>query len=488
ILDELVATIGYREAFRTFRDAGLTDIHGTSSIRNPGDAKLVRDQIECWTRHGEWVREDGIEIETETKTEAETGTGRSAWAARKHLGNPSFVNVCDARFKKTLDQNASYGGFGEFDQIHQRWNVREAVKYRWVPDESICGPGTGTEAGTVPGPGPWPGTQSPPGPPRPPGQAETNGATTVTAFRNETSIYQRFNVSQFCSSLYERNVLVVGDVTQHQIHDSILSAVGNPVPCTGELGCVDSKASNPICVNSTLSFVRNDLLSVPTALNNGDSTTTIINNSNNNNNNNSDDNDFSSGVLVEQPWATEEMFQKYRIVVLNKGLIWRTDVAFLTRLVSTIKYVWKWYPNVMFIYRATHPLSDCTVLKEQREDEAIAGPDGKSVVPGTKVQRPLEKALNRAWEDTKMTIRRPTLADVQRQNRLAKLVVENAGGIFLDTEEMFARRPDGRVGDGGDCARFCAPGPIDVYAELLYNALRILPGPLPDDEIPPPTI
>lgn len=487
-LDKLMEYIVQIEADRVFSKSRVGHIQGTR-WRGGQDAqgalaveqvRLIREQIHCWTRHGSWVRQDG-QGQTSNSNGNNNGakTGTEPWAARRHKGDAKF-GQCDAKLMASLDKDArktAEGGgdqtlkgdfyLGDYDQKNDRYIVREAVKWKWVPDESICGPvrtggGQGGEGGAAP--------------PSP---------STMLGFGDERSIYQSFDADKFCESLQDRNILVVGDLTQYQLHDVILSATDTEFSCHGEMGCLHRRP-HPLCNQNRdqeivakdmtendgelikapyLKFVRNDIISVPWAVD-------------------PESNEFPLGSTIEQPWATQEMFEEYKIMLLNRGLFWRNDDEFLMELVFTIKYIWKFHSGTMIIYRATHPVFNCTVLKEQNEDGALAGSDGRdSVFEGTLLQRPLTTTPGRRQaygfssspesKTTQTTGFRPTLADVQRQNRMAKMIVEAAGGIYLDTEDMFAKRPDGRMGDG-DCARFCAPGPLDAYADLLYNTFRIL--------------
>ncbi|KAF9143819.1 hypothetical protein BGX30_014664 [Mortierella sp. GBA39] len=499
-LDKLMEYIVEIEADRVFSKSRVGHIQGTRWRGGVGaqgalaveQVRLIREQIHCWTRHGSWVRQDG-QGQSRSQTSSSSGNnngvtaGPGTWAARRHRGDAKF-GQCDAKLMESLDKDArkaAEGGgdstlkgdfyLGDYDQMYDRHIVREAVKWRWVPDESICGPvRTGQEQGQEQG-----GGQGGEGGATPPSPSTTLG------FGDERSIYQSFDSDKFCESLQDRNILVVGDLTQYQLHDVILSATNTEFNCHGEMGCLH-RQPHPLCnqnqdreieVNDAaetdgelikapyLKFVRNDIISVPWAVD-------------------PDLNEFPHGSTIEQPWATPEMIAEYKIVLLNRGLFWRNDDEFLMELVFTIKYIWKFHSGTMIIYRATHPVFNCTVLKEQNEDGALAGPDGRdSVFEGTLLQRPLTTAPGRRQAygfssssestATQTTRFRPTLADVQRQNRMAKAIVEAAGGIYLDTEDMFAKRPDGRMGDG-DCARFCAPGPLDAYADLLYNTFRIL--------------
>ncbi|KAI1321329.1 hypothetical protein EDD11_006666 [Mortierella claussenii] len=544
LLDELAAEIVSKEGHRTFAETGYANIHGTAIHDNSSLVKRIRDQIDCWTHHGSWVRDDrelnDIDINI-VKNDENIGKDhtlivsspsssssssssplwiKTPWAARKHYGHRK-VDTCDVRFMGGLNQldQAGLGGFymGEYDRAHGHgWIVREAVKYRWEPDESICGPAKKREAGEDKGADDEKGSGS--------SIEATTSNGEVSGLDGEQSRYRPFNLNQFCASLAERSILLAGDVTQYQLHDSILSAaIGAPFSCHGELYCLHDEP-HEICppavtgdsttaaklqspspsssvgesedkitttINTSfLKFARNDVLSVPQAMN-------------------PEDDEFPNMSTVEQAWASKELLKNYTIVLLNKGLHYQRDEVFLSELVFTMKHLWKFYSNTVILYRATHPNVNCTVLKEQREDEALAGPavaeDGGgervagekengeesvgklvSIVPETILQRPLSEVPKRFSErrgrhrmgadnqDGSGFMYRPTLADIQRQNRMAKVIVENAGGIFLDTENMFAMRPDGRIGDDGDCSRFCAPGPVDAYVDLVFNVLRIM--------------
>lgn len=473
ILDDLAKTIVAVETHRVFEERDVGRIHGTA-IRN--DSQLVhtiREQIHCWTTRGSWVRIPEKDIQ-----------------AAKHLGDSRFEK-CNERFMQGLDKRiekeleagdgkiAASGVnqhvLGEYNEKDDQMLVREATKYRWVPDENICGP--------RPTPSPPSSSSSSPSSSSSSSstsssEQETETQETRLGFGDSRSKYEPFSRKDFCRVLGRRNMLLAGDVTQYQLHDVITSAFGYNYACHGELGCLH-RSPHQLCVgtnpttgesrvDAALKYARNDVISVPWAVN-------------------PEDEEYPSASTIEQTWATPELLKQFPIVILNKGLVWREDEAFLSELVFTMKHLWKFYPETMVIYRATHPVSSkCMQMKEQGEDEAIADTTGMfSVVPDTVLQKPLLSAPRREehrghrgadQEDDEQGgyVFRPTLADVQRQNQLAKAVVEAAGGIFLDTEAMFAMRPDGRMGDHGDCSRYCAPGPLDAYADLLYNTFRIL--------------
>ncbi|KAF9355796.1 hypothetical protein BGX34_010250 [Mortierella sp. NVP85] len=405
VLDGLADTIAKTESQRVFGDKEIGRIPGTSITKNPTLVKQIRDQIHCWTTHGSWQREEK----------------QFKWM--QHRGDARFTK-CDKSFVKSLSRVGHGHYLGDYDLSRDQLLVREAVKYRWVPDEKICGPGSG------------------------PGHIGLSDAR--AQYKHQPT------KGEFCKAIGQRSMLMVGDLTQYQLHDVILSAFESSLVCYGELGCLHHSAHG-LCPGVALKYARNDLLSVPWAVN-------------------PEEEEYPSASTVEQTWGTPDMLEKFKVLILNRGLIWRPDEVFLSELVFTMKHLWKYYPDTLVIYRATHPIApNCTQFKDQGEDGAIADSrlGTQSSVEGTTLRRPLQQPPGRQEFHQDKPEYRPTLADIQRQNRMAKTIVEAAGGIFLDTEAMFAMRPDGRMGDG-DCARFCAPGPLDAYGDLLYNTFRIL--------------
>ncbi|KAF9161050.1 hypothetical protein DFQ26_004914 [Actinomortierella ambigua] len=452
-LDVLSDRIAVQEAYRVFENKEVGRLRGTTIRNQPELVQRIRNQIQCWTTRGRWQRR------------GKGGKTPAVFEPLKHMGDPRFAR-CDKNFVRALDREGSGHFMGEWDPTTRQLMVREAVKYEWVPDETACGPDAVVQEQPLPEgqqqqqqqQQPAPGTFTSP---------EEPPLITRNGLQNEAATYKHATRPQFCEVLAKRDILVVGDLTQYQLHDVIASSFRSSFVCYGELGCLHH-SPHGLCSNSALKYARNDLISVPWAVDPADD-------------------EFPSASAVEQAWATADLLQRYKILVLNRGLIWRPDEVFLQELVFTMKYLWKNYPDVLILYRATHPVSNCTTHKLQGEDEVILDKDGRPILPGTVLQRPLVSPPSRSAameggadhhnndddDDDGRPVFRPTLADVQRQNRIAKRVVEAAGGLYLDTETMFALRPDGRMGEG-DCARFCAPGPLDAYADLLFNTLRIL--------------
>lgn len=63
-------------------------------------------------------------------------------------------------------------------------------------------------------------------------------------------------------------------------------------------------------------------------------------------------------------------------------------------------------------------------------------------------------------------------SEFERQNALAKKIVEEYDYIYMDVDEMLSKRPDGHINEK-DCLHYCIPGPLDSVIQLFYNILRI---------------
>ncbi|KAG0363101.1 hypothetical protein BGZ54_008330 [Gamsiella multidivaricata] len=384
----------------------LEILDGLSDTIAETEAYRVFEDKEAGRIHGTTIKNNPLLVR-QIRDQIRCWTTHGSWQRQgnefqtlKHLGDSRFTK-CDKNFIKALDREGNGHYLGEFDHVNNRLLIR------------------------------------------------------MMGLEDDRAEYRSYTKSKFCQAIGKRNLLVVGDLTQYQLHDVIVSAFQSSFVCYGELGCLHH-SSHGLCQNVAVKYARNDLLSVPWAVD-------------------PEADEFPSASTVEQTWATPDMLLQYPILILNRGLVWRPDEVFLSELVFTMKHIWKYYPNTLVLYRATHPISpNCTQFKNEGEDEAIADNFGKPISAGTVLRKPLDTPPKRqeSHHEGKEEYR-PTLADIQRQNRMAKRVVEAAGGIYLDTEAMFAMRPDGRMGDG-DCSRFCAPGPLDAYADLLYNTFRIL--------------
>ncbi|KAI9472113.1 MAG: hypothetical protein EXX96DRAFT_582944 [Benjaminiella poitrasii] len=231
---------------------------------------------------------------------------------------------------------------------------------------------------------------------------------------------QRVNTSQWCSTLKGRHILLVGDLVQYQLHDLLLDLLREgPAVCFGELNCKD----HTLCDGEIrLRYLRNDLLSVRRKMN------------------------YNGGKplanVIEWPFTSSSLMRSYSTVIINRSPVLESDLSFMNGLLETLKTMRKQNPNALLIYRSSgigHPFCDDAEgpLASSLDDETI-------------------RALPYGW------------SELDRRNAIARVLVEGAGGLFIDLAKVTNMRPDGHVG-GLDCLRYCIPGPLDGWAQILYQ-------------------
>ncbi|KAI8340623.1 hypothetical protein BC941DRAFT_417723 [Chlamydoabsidia padenii] len=231
---------------------------------------------------------------------------------------------------------------------------------------------------------------------------------------------------QWCQVLNGRHILVVGDLVQYQLHELFLDSLRDgPTVCFGELNCKD----HTICsdMDTRLRYLRNDILA---------------DNRQHDNNNGS-----PSGSIVTWPFVASNILKAYPIIILNRSPIVEDDDTFITSLIHTMAYIRRTAPDILIIYRSSgigHPHCD-----------DADGPLTKPLKDGERKRLPF------GW------------AELERRNAIARVIVEEAGGVFVDLAALSDTRPDGHVG-GHDCLRYCIPGPLDTWMDILYQVLASL--------------
>ncbi|KAI7900910.1 uncharacterized protein BX663DRAFT_515687 [Cokeromyces recurvatus] len=235
------------------------------------------------------------------------------------------------------------------------------------------------------------------------------------------------NVSRWCEVLNGHHLLLVGDLVQYQLHEVFLDTLREgPAICFGELNCKDHTLCNG---DTRLRYLRNDVLSVRRKMNYNDGQP-IAN-------------------VIEWPFTSSSLMRRYPTVILNRAPVLETDEDFMKGLIRTLKTMRKQNPDALIIYRSTgigHPFCDEATepLTEMLNDNEL-------------------KELPFGW------------SEVQRRNAIARVIIEGAGGLFVDLAKVTDVRPDGHVG-GQDCLRYCIPGPLDGWAQILYQVFLGLEG------------
>lgn len=274
----------------------------------------------------------------------------------------------------------------------------------------------------------------------------------------------RIQPEDFCRILGPRHIVLVGDLIHWQLHDSIMyNMFDTPQICYGDLAC-HLGVGHPLCPlpnDVRLKFVRNDLLSpVRLRLTKANETRTHH--------------------PVEMAWLKDLKLKD--TVILGAPHHAMKDRHFRRRLMQTLIKIRLARPEALVIYRNNpmgHP--DCpskfnTFNRKPKKGsmqpppprmprasrlhkKTTFGAPARPLVRDIPVEDILDYPLNWAHYD--------------RQNHVAKVIVEAAGGIYWNVATMTNRRPDGHVG-GHDCLSYRRPGPTDEWAVSLYNLFKTI--------------
>ncbi|CAI5971665.1 unnamed protein product [Closterium sp. NIES-65] len=152
-------------------------------------------------------------------------------------------------------------------------------------------------------------------------------------------------------------------------------------------------------------------------------------------------NEWISNKRFTDSWMGEIAAQGVSIVVLNRGDHSIPDEQFERQMRSTLLALRQTYPDLLILSISspaahTNCWEHWAPVQEVIKSQLVGGESGD----GREVQ-----------------------------NGIAKGLVEMVGGVFVDVGYMSALRPDGHV--GRDCTRYCQPGPVDTWTQVLYNML-----------------
>ncbi|CEP08297.1 hypothetical protein [Parasitella parasitica] len=237
---------------------------------------------------------------------------------------------------------------------------------------------------------------------------------------------------RWCQVLRGRHLLLVGDLVQYQLHELFLDTLRDgPTVCFGELNCKD----HTVCEGpeTRLRYLRNDILSVIRKMD--------------------QNHGHPKANVIEWPFTLPSIMRAYPVVILNRAPVIESDEAFIKGLVETLRTIRKGNPKALILYRSTgigHPFCD-----DATEPLAAALDDSQL------------RKLPHGW------------SEIERRNAIAREIVEAAGGVYIDLAKLTNLRPDGHIG-GQDCLRYCIPGPLDSWAQILYQVFLGLDGHLDD--------
>ncbi|KAG0036908.1 hypothetical protein BGZ82_003467 [Podila clonocystis] len=280
----------------------------------------------------------------------------------------------------------------------------------------------------------------------------------------------RIQPEDFCRILGPRHILLVGDLIHWQLHDSIMyNMFDTPQICYGDIACHQG-VGHPLCPlpnDVRLKFVRNDLLSPARQRN-------------------TKANETRTHHPVEMAWLKDLKLKD--TVILGAPHHVMKDQQFRKRLVQTLLKIRLKRPDALVIYRNNpmgHP--DCP----SKFNGFNADKNKEPQIGSHQVLQPSTPPKPGAWLSNRTTFgapARPLEHDIpveeileyplnwphyDRQNQMAKVIVEAAGGIYWNVATMTNRRPDGHVG-GHDCLGYRRPGPTDEWAVSLYNVFKTI--------------
>lgn len=242
---------------------------------------------------------------------------------------------------------------------------------------------------------------------------------------------RRFSAPSFCSLLDGRNVLVVGDSISSHAFASWVNLL------LSRLGLSCSPESNPLkpgshvqssrigrCGNVTMTFVRNDRLSLATEA----------------------APDADKQVFIETPWINQ--LDNISVLILNRGAHYENDTKVLSDLDATLTHLRERHPGVRVLWRNT-PHGHLDWKSHVGLHEKV-------------LDKPPELAPTHAFH----------YALFRRQNEAVRafLAARFPHVLYLDVFTMTVLRADNHF----DALHICAPGVADVWLEMIYNVLLLL--------------
>eukprot|EP00271_Cylindrocystis_brebissonii_P006664 TRINITY_DN19430_c0_g1_i2.p1 TRINITY_DN19430_c0_g1~~TRINITY_DN19430_c0_g1_i2.p1 ORF type:complete len:1369 (-),score=253.86 TRINITY_DN19430_c0_g1_i2:73-3903(-) len=251
--------------------------------------------------------------------------------------------------------------------------------------------------------------------------------------------FRHFNRHDFCRAVRGRNIVLVGDHSQFQLHDALLNhlaggkgsdvegTLGDSWESSGGRGCY--KVPHKLCTGEKgggarpfeLRLVHNELLT-PGKFSGGE------------------------GNVKWLPFLKQ---WKTGIVIMNRGALYRPTQRYEETLKETLQRFRKEYPNILLLWRST-------AIGHASCDDGTAAP----------LQRlPPNSTLG------------DHAANHWKQNEITYELIRQVGGVYLDVTTPTALRPDGHLllaNGSRDCWSYCLPGPPDLWVDLLYNALVVI--------------
>ncbi|KAI8361249.1 hypothetical protein B0O80DRAFT_153915 [Mortierella sp. GBAus27b] len=389
----------------------------------------------------------GTDLDTVAKTRhfrqlMDQALNKGRWVHEPDRDYPDFGGATgwNKKMKNERDRDVSI----------DRQPFPEAGKYHWEP--------------TIDNLPPWSAQQGEE-------DSESGSETEQMAWTTSTGWHAtRILREDFCTILGPRHIVLVGDLIHWQLHDSIMyNMFDTPQVCYGDLSCYLG-TGHPLCPppnDVRLKFVRNDLLSSTRP-------------------SQSRRNETKSQDPVEMPWLRDARVKG--TVILGATHQTMPDKVFTRRLIDTMVKIRKGRPDALIIYRNNpvgHPDCPSKANGFNSDRDQWASPASQDDIQGKGAgkrnllahDRTTFAAAAKPFEDdiplAEMLDYPLNWSHYDRQNQIAKVIVEAAGGIYWNVATMTNMRPDGHVG-GQDCLSYKRPGPTDEWAVSLYNLFKTI--------------
>lgn len=270
--------------------------------------------------------------------------------------------------------------------------------------------------------------------------------------------YKRFDAHHFCRLLDGRQLLLVGDSLQHELHDALLvllhsaspnltaEALQTPLMTCDQWSCVShiicdgverdsSSSSSSRSLSTTIRFVRNDRLSL-------------------------DDNLISrDSGFYELPWL-HFMQQQHTLLMINRGAHYEIDDVFITAVNATLHYIHDHYGS-------SDSSSSNSSSVEVLWRTTPAGHENCMNFHHPLTAAPDVQTLPYHWDT------------FHHQNALVRELLSSQPQLQLNThivdvQPQTAMRADSHE-SSEDCLHYISPGvPETAWATLTYNVMAAL--------------
>jgi len=244
--------------------------------------------------------------------------------------------------------------------------------------------------------------------------------------QNEVCQYHVPTLQDFCGTLSNRNILIVGDSLNAELAVTFAAFASEGPFEVAQLD--ESPRPIKICKSSNLLYIRNDILSVVPR-------SEVIP-------------DVQDGNIAEYSWIDYLKSGEYEIAIFNRGAHYFPDpiIRENLRALSTLLSDAQIRAKTKIFYRTTtsgHPNCEKFTLPLSRAEASR-----------------VESTSQYDWNKFPV------------QNKIISNFFMSLGAYIIDANATSFFRPDHHRGDG-DCLHYCIPGPVDTWLIFFWNILAL---------------